>query len=232
MVLWGHGAQLCSFRLGDSDVVMVSWLLGWVSWSLDRVGHPRWFTHMPNRWRWPSARTSAGAGDHRKPCDPSMWLECLTVCHLGSKSKHSKMPWGELQRFFPNLENHTTLLPPQFTCQNWVTGPALWLDSEGGDYLLYKGMNTGHVAHGEGRGASVDTSYNTSRNHHTQLGEELRMILYLISMRLLQVMLTCVSNLTNWYVANYFSQSPRWIPFLLNFLLWPWIGENGAKYVI
>lgn len=124
MVLWGHGAQLCSFRLGDSDVVMVSWLLGWVSWSLDRVGHPRWFTHMPNRWRWPSARTSAGAGDHRKTCDPSMWLECLTVCHLGSTSKHSKIPWGELQRFFPSLENHTTLLPPQFTCQNWVTGPA------------------------------------------------------------------------------------------------------------
>lgn len=64
------------------------------------------------------------AGEHRKTCDSSMWLECLTVCHLGSKSKHSKIPWGELQRSFPNLENHTTLLPPQFTCQNWVTGPA------------------------------------------------------------------------------------------------------------
>ena len=116
-ILWGHWAQLRGYHLGTPMRLWLDGCWGWVIWRLDWGGHPTWLTHMPSRWHWPSVGTSAGAGDHSKTCNLSMWLQCLMACHVGSKRqcpmrKHSKIPQGERQRFFLDLKNHTALFKP------------------------------------------------------------------------------------------------------------------------
>lgn len=144
MALWVPWAQLGSFHLRTLMWLWSYRCWGWVIWRPDYIGHPRCHSHGWQLYRLSAGRSagrSAGPGDHSTTHDLSMWLEPLSVCHLHSerqysKSKQSKKPCGELQRFLPNLENHTPLLPPCSTCQKWLIAPEDRPRFRGNEYYL------------------------------------------------------------------------------------------------